>query len=489
MRRAFVARRRPHLVRAALAALLLAAALPAALSAQVEERPVTFDAGQRMTAITPMLAARMKLAAPAWPVTGEYREARVYAAGDAHVLVVQKGDGTLTRYPLDAGQWAALQAAVGEGMRTSGNPGGEPNAYTFQEVAGVRFARRQLLVGAVIHGPLLASFANDGETGSALYFTGVAMPPLLALGFSRDGVLTRGQADLGTAGSLRGAMLGAFAYRAFTDRGGGETDTDAVLALGGSVGMTMAGLTIGRSLTDGEAAGMVAGADYLLLATAGTLGSLGSFGEECERDGFGNDWCRTRRTSRGEYAALLGAGLVGYPLGLAYVRASGYAVTAGDAKALIVPASVGVLAGVAASGDRPDRRTRYAAMTGGLVAGLVVGDRFLVKPFDYTRSQATAVRTGAIAGAVLGLAPAALAEAEGPATAGLAAFGGTLGAVFAHRMQRPQRAMGGALREARRDVPDERKLAGRVTWQLDPMGAAMAAARAPGRHGILSLTF
>jgi hypothetical protein len=29
----------------------------------------------------------------------------------------------------------------------------------------------------------------------------------------------------------------------------------------------------------------------------------------------------------------------------------------------------------------------------------------------------------------------------------------------------------------------------RVQWQLDPAGLAMAAARAPGRHGILSLTF
>lgn len=505
MRPAFVARRRSHSVRAALAAVLLAAALPAALSAQVEERPVTFDAGQRMTAITPMLAARMKLGAPAWPVTGEYREARAYAAGDAHVLVVQKGDGTLARYPLDAGQWAALQAAVTEGMRASGNPAGEPSAYVYQEVAGTRFARRQLVYGSLLYGPLLMAFADDGSTAGALYLTGAAVPSLLALGFARDGLLLKSQTELGMDGALRGAVLGSFAQRALQGSGGGERESRAAGALIGSVALTAAGLGVGRGLTDGEAGAMIAGSNYTLGITAGIMASLGAFDEKrvwttgtYERYDYQTGqtvtesysyWRGRSGVSRGEWATLLGAGLAGYPLGLAYVRNSRYAVTAGDAATLGVPAGIGMLLGATAAGES-DERTVWASVTGGLVVGLVAGDRLLVKPFDHTRSQGTALQVGAIAGGIAGLIVPTLGESDDARTwLASAALGSTLGAAFAHSAWRPQRALGGALREARRDVPDDRRLAGRVSWQLDPMGAAMAAARAPGRHGILSLTF
>src|SRR4051812_15959202 len=145
--------------RVAITATLFLAMLPAALAAQQEERPISFDSAGRMTAITPMLAGRLALVAPAWPVTGEFREARLYAAGDARVLVVQRQDGTLARFALDAAAAQALQEAIERGMRLAGNPTGEPNPYTYSEVAGTRFAKRQLLYGALLYGPLLASFA------------------------------------------------------------------------------------------------------------------------------------------------------------------------------------------------------------------------------------------------------------------------------------------------------------------------------------------
>lgn len=506
MRPAFVAPRRVRPLRAALAALLLAAAAPGALRAQVEERPVTFDAGQRMTAITPMLAARMRLAAPAWPVTGDYREARAYAAGDAHVLVVQKADGTLARYPLDAGQWAALQAAVAEGMRSSGNPAGEPSAYVYQEVAGTRFARKQLLYGVTVYGPLLSGFADDASSAGALYLTGAAMPSLLAIGFAREGRLLKAQTDLGMDGTLRGALLGSFAQQAIQGSDGGDRKSRAAGALVGSIALTTAGLGVGRGLTDGEAEGMIAGSNYTLGITAGLMASVGAFDEKrvwttgtYERYDYQtgqyvtetySSWRGRSGVSRGEWAALAGAGLAGYPLGLAYVRSTRYTVTAGDANALAVPAGIGMLLGAAAAGDTDDERTVWASVTGGLVVGLVAGDRLLVKPFDHTRSQGTLLRVGAVAGGVAGLILPTLSESDDARTwLASAAIGSSLGAAFAHSAWRPQRALGGALREARRDVPDDRRLAGRVTWQLDPMGAAMAAALAPGRHGILSLTF
>jgi hypothetical protein len=484
---------------------MLAVLLPAAaLHAQQEERPVTFDSAQRMTAITPMLAARLKLQAPAWPVTGEFREARLYAIGDGRVLVVQRQDGTLVRYPLDAAAAQALQGAVEAGMRISGNPAGEPNAYVYSEVAGTRYARGQLWYGLLLYGPLLATFADDGNAASALYLTGAAMPSLLALGFAHDGVLTRAQTDLGSDATLRWAMLGSFAHRAIA--GDDDGDSHAGTVLGAALLGTASGLAIGRSLTDGEGESMIAGSNYLLGITASTMFSMGAFEKRHTLDPFLGD-VRRSGVSQGEWGTLLAAGVVGYPLGLAYARRSAYTVTAGDANALMVPATLGALTALAVVGENSSDRATWGAVTGGLVLGLAAGDRLLVKPFDYTRSQATALKVGAIGGGVAGLIPATLAKSDDsrPYVAG-AAIGAALGATFAHHMVNPRRGLGReVLRDASRAWPSDRGLAAgatgssgaarataaepRVQWQLDPAGLAMAAARAPGRHGILSLTF
>ena len=58
------------------------ALMPSAVRAQVRERPVPFDSAGRVLAITPPLAARLGLASPAWPVTGDYLDARLYAIDD-----------------------------------------------------------------------------------------------------------------------------------------------------------------------------------------------------------------------------------------------------------------------------------------------------------------------------------------------------------------------------------------------------------------------
>ena len=125
----------------------------------------------------------------------------------------------------------------------------------------------------------------------------------------------------------------------------------------------------------------------------------------------------------------------------------------------------------------------------------MAGDRLLVKPFDHTRSQATGLRVGAVGGGLLGLALASDSD-DGRMAAASATVGMALGTAFAHAMQRPRRAQSReVLREARLPAaPDDGRLAARaaaprVQWQLDPTALAMAAARAPGRHGILSLTF
>ena len=75
-------RRVAHLLLTAGAMLLLGARA----QAQVRERPVPFDSAGRISAITPPMAARLGLAAPAWPVTGDFLDARLYEIGDSAYL-------------------------------------------------------------------------------------------------------------------------------------------------------------------------------------------------------------------------------------------------------------------------------------------------------------------------------------------------------------------------------------------------------------------
>lgn len=496
---------RTRLARAA-ALLLTLTAAPMAAGAQQEERPIAFDSASRMTAITPFLATRLKLQPPTWPVTGAYREARLYAAGDGAVLVIQREDGTLVRYPLDAAALDALRGAVVGAMRSSGNPAGEPDAYRYTEMAGSRFARRQLILGPLLYGPFLASL-SDGENGAALYLLGSGLPALVSLGFAGDNPITRAQADLAMDGAPRFALLSSFAYRA----AGGDRRSDghAITVLASSLAATGAGIVAGRNLTDGEARGMTWGSNYTLALTAGAMKAFGAFEDRCapmtstseywnyqtqryDTYSYSYNDCRSD-VSAGEWGALVAAGLVGYPLGLQYVRRASYAVTAGDLRAQSVVAGIGALVGAAAAGDDADDETRWGTATAGLLLGAVAGDRLLVAPFDYTRGQGSVLLTGAIAGGLLGLAvPAASESDDGTAVIASAAIGAGLGAALAHSIVKPRRGtMRGVLRDASRARPGTEALASRsrIEWQLDPGGIALSAARAPGRHGILSLSF
>src|SRR4051812_20384178 len=90
-------------VRAAVVGVVLAARH---LSAQVVETPVPFDTAGRVTAVTPALAERLHLGTPGWPVTGTYREVRLFAVQPAggYVLVIQREGGALERTSIDATQ-------------------------------------------------------------------------------------------------------------------------------------------------------------------------------------------------------------------------------------------------------------------------------------------------------------------------------------------------------------------------------------------------
>src|SRR5262245_6167024 len=95
--------------------------------AQIAETPVPFDSAHRVMTVTEALVDRLHLAPPAWPVTGSFREARLYSIQTGgFVLVVPRSSGVVDRYPLSDAQRATLGAAVDAGISATGRTTTEP---------------------------------------------------------------------------------------------------------------------------------------------------------------------------------------------------------------------------------------------------------------------------------------------------------------------------------------------------------------------------
>jgi hypothetical protein len=147
-------------------ALAILALLPSAARAQVRERPVPFDSAGRVHAITPPLAARLGLSSPAWSVTGDYLDARLYVIEDganSSVLVVRRQREVLDRYALSTPQRIALSDAVDRGVaaqRTAGGP--DSLATNISEPVRGWFVANPTILG----GPLVGDHGPDGRTES-----------------------------------------------------------------------------------------------------------------------------------------------------------------------------------------------------------------------------------------------------------------------------------------------------------------------------------
>lgn len=492
------------LVRGA-AALLLAGALPAvALRAQdapTRERPVSFDSAGRVVAVTPPLAQRLHLAAPAWPVSGDFREARLYTTGDAFVLVVTRADGAIERFPLDAAGADALRGAVNAAFATRLSPSAEPGSDVLSEPAGFAFARNQLAVGLLVYGPALAALAGESGNPSAAagaYMLGAGVPFFLALGRSRGEPITRAQNDLATDGGPRMALVSSAAYYALTGARDEAPYQGTILA--GAIAGTIGGLKVGRGLTDGEAAAMTAGSTLLTGVTAGIMGVVGRFDERCRTrtsTGWGGtpytyEECETR-LGRADYGVLAATAMAGYPLGLQWVRRASYGITAGDVRATTTSGVVGALATAAFIPDDADARTAAAFLTAGLVTGVVAGDRLLARRFDYTRGQGAILGVGAVGGGLIGLALPALAQTdEGRVYLVAAGAGAITGMAITHGLLTPYRARAGRpLRDARLrpGTPGTESGRGAMRFQFDPGAAALALGGTPGHHSLVRLTF
>lgn len=422
------------------------------LRAQIIETPVPFDSAGRVVAVTPAVAERLKLLAPAWPVTGAYREVRLYSINPAggFVLVAQLESGALQRYPLSALERETLSGAIDLAMRASGRPSAEAMADLVSEPAGNAFARHQTFLAATVYGPVAASLFDDGRSAGAAYLLTTGLAFFISYGAGQDTPFTRAQSDLagnlGLATGVGGWLVG------YASTGRAERGVRGA-ALGSAVVGTVAGASLGKRLSDAEVHAATLGIETQ--AVAGAMISAG----------VGAD---PRTTA---LVATVTGGL-GFPVGLRYPRHASYKVTAGDVEAASTAGLIGMLVGgsILSTMDNPKWRPNLLVLGGSYLAGTAVGDLAIARRFDLTQSQANMLKVSAAAGGLIGLAIPVLSDANSTAADfAFAAGGATLGMA----------AMASTYRVRR------------VGMQLDflPSGLTAATARVPGAHSLVRIRF
>ena len=200
------------------------------MDAQVIETPVPFDSGAKLRSLTPALVTRFGLQPPVWPVEGDFVTARLYSVSSGGtVLSVERATGQMERYALADDQLSALRGAIDSAMATdAGAVGGDRPTET--AVAARRaFARNQMILSAIVYGPLIASFADDGQTATALYLLSVGASFFAVNEMAKNTNVTHVQNGLATDGTIRGYAASSGLVYAFSGDG---LDRKAYSALG-----------------------------------------------------------------------------------------------------------------------------------------------------------------------------------------------------------------------------------------------------------------
>jgi hypothetical protein len=455
--------RRPmrFLVRLAIAMIALGGSAGSAAAQQIET-PVPFDSAGRVRALTPELVVRYGLAAPVWPVAGAFVEGRMFAlSAGGRVLVVSRPTGSVERYPLSDAEAGAIRATIDSALSRASTAIAS-SADALSQPAGRAFARNQMILSVLLYGTLLASLADDGQTGTALYFLGAGSSFFISQTISRNLRVTRAQNHLATDGAIKG-YLGTAAL-IFVSGAEVGRKTYSSLGLAGALGGSIVGFRNGRRMDDAQAEAA---------ATLSTLGALAGFGATGALLGAEST------DGRLPVGVGLGAGLVGYALGPSYTRRSAYTVTRGDVQMLSTSAILGLGVALTAVADEDiDEQVAFATATAGWVGGAYIADRTFIRDFDYAMSDATGVQFSALAGGLMGTALAILVEPPPRAAIGLVTGGAILGAFAGHSFAKPPRAG---------EASGETRTSSRL--RFDPRALALAAAKTPGRHAVLSLTF
>ena len=451
-----------------------------AQSRPVYETLVPLDGARRITVITPTLVSRLGLGAPAWPVTGSFREARLYRDdGGMHVLVVQGLDSTVARYSLDASAVSRLQQAINTSLVAQGRGGdrllGAGTGVVVSQPAGNTFVRNQTILGLIAYGPATAALLSESSSAAAAggYFLAAGASFFAAASTVKGRAVTRAQAIRAAHGGTRGALVGV-GIAAMANADGGPGWGAPILA--GAIGGTIAGFQQARGLSDGEAASAGFFADLGALTVLGISGNSGAFSArktvvpyDVNNPQFGT-YTRSDNSLRGPgkaaVGAAIGANVLGYALGPRYARRAAYNVTAGDVSVAFAGALLG---GVMASSfikDGGNETPKYGAAAAGILAGAFLTDRTLVRQSDRTSADGTLAQLGALAGALIGGGVAAMAETEAQGALAIGSVGGILGLLAAEGIIKPAKDAG-PLRGIMQS--SSRALDGRVFVSLGPV--------------------
>lgn len=437
-----------------------------AAGAQIIERPVPFDSAAIVMVVTPRIAERAALGPPSWPVSGDFAEARLYTVTDStYILTVRRPSEVVERYHLSAAERNAIRVSI------SRLP---PDVVRERNDAGNAFIRNQTLLGLALYAPAFSyAIGEDNATSATAGYLVVAGGTFFAASeVARRMFISRAQNDLSANTGLNGGLGTATLIYIL---GGGDRTRAAGAFVGGVAG-TGIGLAWGRGMTEAEAVGAGFGSHLGALIGWGTVSTLdGEARCTLSPEGFVTS-CRDRISDKAKAFTVLASGLVGYPLGVLYPRNSNYNVTPGDIQMLWPTLALGALAGASLLPDSPKESTAWAALTLGGIAGVLAGDRFLVRRADHSRTDASRISLGAGAGVLMGLGVAALIDTDlgDPQMAfALMTVGGITGLIVTERAVDPRADAGRQ----------------RVRVTLNPAGLAMMATGTKGMHSLLTVRF
>ena len=468
--------------------IITLAACAAPLAAQVES-PVPFDSAGQVMALTPSGAQRLQLAPPVWPVVGQFREARVYLAGpDRYVLVVERTDGARERFPMSVAEYEALRGAASNvsvrvraappradqpSPRMGENPptAVQPRTVVRDEdgdVSRASFMARMMGAAAGIYGPAAAVIVGEPAGGTAAYLGVVSASFFASYAATRSGT-TRAQSQLASDFAVRGAALGWLLADALNSRRPKERAM-GIFVVG--LASTIEGYRIVKNLTVPEVSTTTAVSTAAGLTAFGLMAAAGSLDES--------------RYGSNDAAAVLVASVAGLPLGLWYHRVAPHFITSGDVEAAGTTGMIGALTGltiVTRVRSDPTDKAVALGLTAGWVTGLAVGDLWLARSYDFTRSEQILFGLGTVAGGLAGAAPFVVAD-QGASNRFLvgATLGAALGAWGTVILINPSRGTANTAETS----PLERQV-GRVT--LQPGGALFAAARMRGTFPLVKIAF
>lgn len=529
-------------------ALSLLLAAPAALRAQGNETPVTFDRAGMIPVISRGYAERLGLRPPGWRVQGDYREVRAYKGdGDQYVLVIQRDAATPERLPVSAEQFESLRLEVetrvsvltgdaappqvvaartppadplpppGTGpavpLATAATAAATTSASAASQAPATPAAGAPRSAPAGVGAPAApsGSYAYRAQDKSAPAGADYARNQLI-LGATLYGPLVAGLVEDGATATAAYIATVAATYFAVAKpaREGKFTTAQNRLATGMAVGGAASGAALAYMLGLGDATkpivkdkGMLgfALAGAFAGAFSGTVLARDMTDAEAEGINFGGGagllfasgiLAATKGESAKGDARLIGglslAGLVtGGIIGHAYVSQVPYTVTTGDLTGLASPALIGMMAGLTIARPTASSSVTAAATltTLGMAAGLAAGDWFFVRRWDMTAEQGWMLNLGTIGGAAVMTAPFFLGnQRDAGVLFGAATVGGLLGAWGVTQLSN----FAPGTMKARPAFNGTRGAdAGPVSFDVG--GALMAASGMPGSHGILRIRF